>query len=91
MDPISLFFHFLGFTAPALAVAVGVALAGRWLIGSPAGLGLRLQAVVNLLVGIAVLAAGLWTFGVDGKMASYAALVAAVGTAQWLGSRAWKG
>jgi hypothetical protein len=39
---------------------------------------------------VAVLAAGLWHFGVDGKMATYAGLVAAVATAQWLGSRGWK-
>jgi hypothetical protein len=38
-----------------------------------------------------VLGAGLWYYGVDGKMATYAGLVVAVAGCQWLGSRAWQG
>jgi hypothetical protein len=41
-------------------------------------------------VGVAVLAAGLWFFGRDGKMATYAALVVAVATCEWIGRRAWR-
>jgi hypothetical protein len=48
------------------------------------------QAAINFTAGVAVLAVGLRYFGVDGKMATYAGLVAAVATAQWLSSRAWK-
>ena len=39
---------------------------------------------------MAALAAGLWYFGVDGKMATYAALVVAIASCQWLSGRAWK-
>ena len=47
--------------------------------------------VVNFFAGVLVLAAGLWHFGVDGKMATYAALVAVIATTQWFCSRGWKG
>jgi hypothetical protein len=40
---------------------------------------------------LVVLAAGLWWFGHDGKMATYAALAVAVATSQWLAGRAWRG
>jgi hypothetical protein len=39
---------------------------------------------------MATLLAGLWYFGVDGKMATYAALVVAIAGCQWLSGRAWK-
>jgi hypothetical protein len=38
-----------------------------------------------------VLLVGLWWWGVDGKMATYAALVGVVASCQWLFSRAWRG
>jgi len=91
MDPLNLFWHLLAFAAPALAVGLAVAVLGRWLIRSGAVLRLPVQAGVNAAAGTLVLAAGFWIFGVDGKMASYAGLVVAVATAQWLGSKAWKG
>jgi hypothetical protein len=37
-----------------------------------------------------VLAAGLWVFGRDGKMATYAALVVVVGSTQWLMGGGWR-
>jgi hypothetical protein len=48
------------------------------------------QWLVNSLVGITVLALGLWLYGVDGKMMSYAALVVALGLSQWVQLRAWR-
>jgi hypothetical protein len=39
---------------------------------------------------VAASAAGLWYFGRDGKVATYAAVVLAVATAQWLAARAWR-
>jgi hypothetical protein len=74
----------MGFVAPALFVSLGVALGARVLGGARPALPLWAQFVINFLVGTAVLAGGLWHFGVDGKMATYAALVGAVATAQWL-------
>jgi hypothetical protein len=39
---------------------------------------------------VLVLAAGLWHFGVDGKMATYAALVIAVASCQWICDPGWR-
>ena len=91
MGPLDTFFHLLSFVAPALAVALLVALGVRLLL--PRGLGALswwLQAAINCIAGVLVLAAGLWYFGVDGKMATYAALVVVIATTQWLSGRAWK-
>jgi hypothetical protein len=90
MSPLDTAFHFLGFAAPALFVALAVAFGARWVGGGAGGLPRWRQFAMNFTVGVAALAFGLWHFGVDGKMASYAGLVAAVATAQWLGSRGWK-
>lgn len=73
--------HVAGFLFPALAVAGVLWLALRTRRSPrlrPAG-----QALVLLLVGVAVLLAGLLVFGRDGKMLTYAALVLAQGTAGW--------
>jgi hypothetical protein len=49
------------------------------------------QFALNSIAGAAALAAGLWHYGVDGKMATYAALVVAVAACQWLCTRSWQG
>lgn len=91
MGLFDVFLHLLGFAAPALALAALVALAGPTLLRRPrALLSWRAQLALNGAVGVAVLALGLWQFGVDGKMATYAALVFAVAAAQWLGSGGWR-
>lgn len=75
--------HLANFVAPALGVAACVAaLAVR---GRPQPLARwwRLVALHGVL-GTGVLAAGLWWFGRDGKIATYGALVAAVALGQWL-------
>ena len=90
MGPSQIALHFAGFVAPAFFVAVAVAWAARWLRLAPQPRRWWVQAAINFTAGVAVLAAGLLYFGVDGKMATYAGLVAAVATAQWLSSRAWK-
>ena len=92
MTALDLSNHVLSFAAPALAVALLVALGGRWLL--PAGAPRPAWWVflaINFLAGLAALGLGLWYFGRDGKMASYAAMVLAVATAQWVGGRAWRG
>lgn len=91
MGALDLLFHLIGFAAPAVAVAALVALAARWVLPrSAAGRPWWLQAAINSIVGLLVLAAGLWHFGVDGKMATYAALVVAVASCQWVCGRAWR-
>ena len=92
MGPLDLIIHALGFCAPALAVAALVALAARAVLPAQAASSAWwVDAAINFVVGALALAGGLWYFGVDGKMASYAALVAAVASVQWARSRAWRG
>lgn len=89
MDPLSTLNHILNFAAPAVFVALVLMLLSR-LGGSrrPAWRGALLQAALVAAAGSLGMFAGLWVFGVDGKLASYALLVAGCGSAQWLlGSR----
>lgn len=90
MGPLDLSWHLLSFVAPAFAVALAVALGARLLrLDRTVGRPWWVPVAINFLAGTAVLGAGLWYFGRDGKMASYAALVLAVATSQWLAGRAW--
>ena len=90
MGPLAFAHHLIGFAAPALFLAALLPLAARLLLrGQPAGRW-WLQAALVLLAGLAALGAGLWYFGRDGKMLTYAALVLAAASAQWLAMRAWK-
>jgi TRAP-type C4-dicarboxylate transport system permease small subunit len=92
MNPLDLLDHLLNFVAPAFAVGFLCAILGRIAmrrVGS--SLAWWAQGAVNFLVGVAVLAMGLVVFGHDGKMATYAGLVVACGTSQWLVSGGWRG
>jgi hypothetical protein len=84
--------HLLSFLAPAFAVALLVALAARLVlpraVPRPAW---WVCVAMNFVVGALVLGAGLWYFGRDGKMATYAALVLVVASFQWLLGRGWRG
>jgi hypothetical protein len=91
MDVLDLFFHLLSFAAPAIAVGAGVAFAARFVFArQPESRSWWFYAAINSIAGIAVLVAGLAYFGVDGKMATYSALVVAVACAQWLSAKGWK-
>ena len=91
MAPLDLFNHLLNFVAPAFAVGFFCALLGRVTMRKAAGTpAWWLQGAINFAVGAAVLAAGLVVFGRDGKMATYAALVLACGTSQWLLAGGWR-
>jgi hypothetical protein len=91
LGPLDFAVHLLSFIAPALAVALLVTLAARVLLPKgPQALGWWARFALNSAAGLAALAAGLWYFGHDGKMASYAALVLAVATTQWLTGRGWR-
>lgn len=83
--------HVAGFIAPALALALLMPLAGRWVGGGrPLVARYAVQAGLGLAVGVIVQGLALWYFGRDGKLASYAALVLALATTQWLASGAWR-
>jgi hypothetical protein len=91
MDSLGLVMHLLSFLAPALAVAVLVSAFSPLLMTRAAtARSWWAQAAINFAAGALVLTAGLWWWGVDGKMATYAAMVAVIASAQWVGSRAWR-
>jgi small basic protein len=91
MGPLDLSLHLLSFSAPAVAIALLVALAARVLTPRrSSGRTWWAQTAINSIIGVLVLAAGLWYFGVDGKMATYAALVMAVASCQWICNQGWR-
>lgn len=91
MGPIDLLIHLAGFAAPAFAVALLVTLSRPLILPrGPNGLGWRASFAINLVAGLVVLGAGLWYFGRDGKMLTYAALVLVVATVQWLSGKGWR-
>lgn len=84
MGPLDLLYHLLNFVAPALAVGVLLALGTPFFMGNkPLARVFVVQAAMNTIAGVLALVVGLWFFGRDGKMLSYAALVLAVATSQW--------
>ena len=91
MGPLDVLIHLLNFAAPALAVALLVASFARFVMAGPLGaVSWWASFAINSIAGLGVSAAGLWHYGVDGKMATYAAVVVAVATSQWLLARAWR-
>lgn len=83
--------HLLNFAAPAFFLAAGMALYARlYKVNQAAALSWKAQVAINSIVGCAVLAVGMWWFGRDGKMASYAALVLSSALCQWVLSRGWR-
>lgn len=91
MNALDFLWHLLSFLAPAFALAALLPLAARMVLprGAPRP-SWRALFAINFVVGAMVLGAGLWYFGRDGKMATYAALVVAVATTQWLAGRGWR-
>lgn len=83
--------HLINFVAPALVVGFVCALTGRLLLRKNAGVpAWWTLGAINAVVGSCVLVGGLLVFGRDGRMLTYAALVVACGTSQWLGSGGWR-
>lgn len=91
MGPLDLLLHLLNFIAPALFMGLALAVLARFVLrNKSAKLSLPAQIAINSIAGVAVLVAGLWYFGRDGKMATYAALVVACALSQWLAGRHWR-
>lgn len=91
MPAIDFLNHLLSFMAPALCVALLLGVGARlvWLRKSHL-LPWYLMVAINALLGVLVLALGLVLTGQDGRMGTYAALVLALGSCQWLMSGGWK-
>ena len=91
MGPLDLLLHLFGFVLPALVVGVLLAVFARILMPKePSAPVWWAQAAINSGVGVLVLLAGLVFFGRDGKMATYAALVVAMASSQWVLLRGWR-
>jgi hypothetical protein len=91
MGPLDLLNHLINFVAPACVVGGLLVLLAPLAHASLATtIGKSRQFALNSALGVAALAAGLWFFGHDGKMATYAAMVLAIASGQWLGARAWR-
>jgi hypothetical protein len=85
MDVMSLLLHLLNFVAPACAVAAWMAFVSPILKGHfPQWRSWRRQFMVNSVIGVGVLLLGLLWFGNDGKVVTYAAMVLACASTQWL-------
>jgi hypothetical protein len=84
-------FHSLGFMLPALFMALVLPLTGRFfkqkrpLPGKYAA-----QSAIIFIVCLLVLIAGLLITGRDGKMLSYAAMVLAAASTQWILMGGWR-
>lgn len=91
MGPLALLNHVLNFVAPALFVALGVTLAARSFIRKKsAAPALSRQLAVNFAAAVLLLALGLWWFGHDGKIATYAGMTLLCASSQWFMLRGWK-
>ena len=91
MGPLDITNHLLNFIAPAAFVALLVVLCGRFVgARAPSGASALRQWAVVFGVGLIVLAGGLAVLGRDGKMLTYAALVVATASCQWVLVRGWK-
>lgn len=87
--------HLLNFVAPAAFVAVLVALSARLFKGfftskRPQAQSIWAQAAIIFVVNVVVLVVGLFVFGRDGKMATYAALVIGAALCQWVLVQGWR-
>ena len=95
MDGVAFFFdvlwQVLNGLAPAAALAGLLGLVGvMQKPGRPWVRSAWLRLALNFLVGAGVWAGGLLISGHDGMMATYAALVVAMGTSQWLLTGGWR-
>lgn len=89
MDLLDLANHLFNFVAPALFVALSLALISciaprRTIAGGGVLHRFWRSFWINAAVGVVVLAAGLIVFGRDAKLLTYAALIVACGSSQWL-------
>ena len=83
MGPLDTLNHLVNFLAPALVVALVLALLGPFLVRKrPGAQAFPAQVAINFVAGTVALLIGLWFFGNDGKMATYAAMLLLSSAAQ---------
>jgi hypothetical protein len=87
--------HLLNFVLPAIAVALLLVLSSRMFGGvfrssRPVAATWWMQTAIVFAANVAVLLAGLVFFGRDGKMLTYAAMVAGAALCQWVLLGAWR-
>ena len=82
-------YHLINLFLPALAMAVFMPLAGRWVMGA-SGRAWPWRVLWHLLAGAVVVLAGLWLQGQDGLMSTYAVLVLVSGSLEWALQGGWR-
>ena len=88
MGPLDQLNHLINFVAPAIAVGALLAVLGPFVGGKkPSAPGLVAQVAMNCIAGALALGLGLWFFGRDGKVASYAAMLVCCALSQGLSLR----
>ena len=91
MSLLGLLDHLLNFVAPALVVGLLVAALAPLLMKKARSHHTWLtQSAINSVAGLLALLVGLFFFGRDGKMASYAAMVLVCASSQWFAAKAWR-
>ena len=90
MGPFDLLNHLLNFLAPALWLALLVTLVARVFMKKvPSAPAMYVQLAINFVVCAGVLVLGLWFFGRDGKMTTYASMALLCATSQWVMLSGW--
>jgi hypothetical protein len=87
--------HLLNFVAPAAFVSVLLVMSARLFGGfftskRPPAQSIWAQAAIFFVVSVIILIVGLFVFGRDGKMATYAALVIGAALCQWVLLQGWR-
>lgn len=82
-------FHLANLLVPALALALVMPLAGRWVLGR-ARVAWPRRVLYHAGAGTGVLVTGLLVQGQDGRMATYAVLVLVLATLEWALHRGWR-
>ena len=83
-----LLLHLFNFVLPALAMALLMPWAGRWVMG-PGAVPVRRRMAIHAVAGVSVLVASLVVQGHDGTMSTYMVLVLVAATAEWALHRGW--
>ncbi len=91
MGPLDFLNHLLNFLAPALWMAVLMHWFARLFMKKQAGaLSAWAQVAINFIVSGFTLVLGLWFFGHDGKMATYAGMAMLCASSQWWMQGLWR-